>query len=99
MPSTGSRPPGSRSKVQLRSSWVGPHSPIEMTGSRPSSRRTMIDRFAHGQAPAPAHRAVRPGPGGAAAEPVAARLDRPAAGPVGGDPVLDVVGAPLVLAL
>ena len=50
MPSTGSTPPGSRSKVQLRSSWVGPQMPIESTSSSPSSRRTMIARLAHGQA-------------------------------------------------
>ena len=49
-PRTGSTPPGSRSKVQLRSSWVGPHSPIDSASSRPSSRRTMIARFAQGQA-------------------------------------------------
>ncbi|SKV00188.1 Uncharacterised protein [Mycobacteroides abscessus subsp. abscessus] len=48
--STGSRPPGSRSKVQLRVSCVGPQKPIDRTFSRPSSRRTMIVRLAHGQA-------------------------------------------------
>ncbi len=60
MSSTGSRPCGSRSKVQLRSSWVGPHTPIEMTSSSPSSWRTMIERLAHGQAHA-ATRRYRPG--------------------------------------
>src|SRR3954451_7824607 len=55
----------------------------------------MIDRFAQGQARA----ATRPGAGTGDDEPVAAGLDRPAPGSVGGDPVLDVVRVPLVLAL
>ena len=50
MPSTGSRPSGSRLKRQLRSSWVGPATPIEIASSSPSSRRTIIARLAHGQA-------------------------------------------------
>ena len=50
IPSTGSTPPGSRSKVQLRSSWVGPQMPIEIASSRPSSRRAITVRFAHGHA-------------------------------------------------
>ena len=50
MPSTGSTPPGSRSKVQLSSSCVGPHNPSEIASSSPSSRRTMMARLAHGQA-------------------------------------------------
>ena len=50
MPSTGSRPSGSRSNVQLRSSCVGPQNPIEIASSSPSRRRTMIVRFAHGHA-------------------------------------------------
>ena len=50
MPSTGSTPPGSRSKVQLRLSWVGPQMPIDIASSSPSSRLTMIARLAHGQA-------------------------------------------------
>ena len=50
MPSTGSRPSGSRSKVHERLSWVGPGMPIEIASSRPRSRRAIIVRFAHGQA-------------------------------------------------
>ena len=50
MPSTGSRLSGSRWKRQLRSSCSGPVIPIEIASSRPSSRRTIIARFAHGHA-------------------------------------------------
>jgi hypothetical protein len=49
-------PLGSRSKVQERSSCVGPHTPIEMASSSPSSRRTMIARLAQGQARATTNR-------------------------------------------
>src|ERR1019366_7353675 len=50
MPSTGSTSPGSRSNVQLRQSCSGPQMPIDSAGSSPSSRRTIMVRFAHGQA-------------------------------------------------
>src|SRR5690242_10770472 len=50
MPSTGSTSPGSRSNVQLRQSCSGPQMPIDSASSRPSSRRTIIVRFAHGHA-------------------------------------------------
>src|ERR1017187_2314937 len=50
MPSTGSTSPGSRSNVQLRQSCSGPQMPIDSAGSSPSRRRTIMVRFAHGQA-------------------------------------------------
>jgi len=56
MPSTGSTSPGSRSNVQLRQSCSGPQMPMDSTGSSPSSRRTIIVRFAHGQARATTRR-------------------------------------------
>src|SRR5688500_9301457 len=49
MPSTGSRLSGSLWKRQLRSSCTGPAMPIEMADSKPSSRRTLAERLAHGQ--------------------------------------------------
>ena len=50
MPSTGSTPPGSRSKVQLRSSWVGPAQP-ERDDVLEAEQRADDDRpVAHGQA-------------------------------------------------
>src|ERR1022692_4422173 len=50
MPSTGSTSPGSRSNVQPRQSCSGPQMPMDSAGSSPSSRRTIMVRFAHGQA-------------------------------------------------
>ena len=80
--STGSRPPGSRSNVQLRSSCVGPHTPIDSTRFEPEQ---------------PAHddRPVRPRARSGDDQPVAAGLDRPAAAAVGRDPIGDVVGVAL----
>ena len=91
MPSTGSLPPASRSKVQDRASWVGP-------GCAQS------DHLLQSQQPADNDGAVGPraGPGGD--QPVAARLDRPAGftvragSAVPGDAVLDVVGVPVEVA-
>src|SRR4051795_2763018 len=108
MPSTGSRPPGSRSKVQLRWSCVGPQMPIDRASSSPSRRRTMMARLAHGQARATTRRerpatpgeaagGGRVGPGAATRddEAVAARLDGEAVAPVGRDAGGDVVGVAL----
>ena len=93
MPSTGSLPSGSRSKVQLRSSWVGPGVPSEIDVLE-------AEQAAHDDRP------VRPraGPGGD--QPVAAGLDRPQLAldravlgdpRVAGDPVGDVGGVALEL--
>lgn len=45
-------PPGSSSNVQLRSSCLGAHKPIDRADSGPSSRRIVIARLAQGQAQA-----------------------------------------------
>jgi hypothetical protein len=50
MPNTGSRLSGSLWKRQLRSSCSGPAMPSEIAFSRPSNRRTITERFAHGHA-------------------------------------------------
>ncbi len=70
MPSTGSRPPGSRSNDQLRSSWVGPAIAIGSAFSSPSSRRTITARLAHGQARLTTRR-YRPGSTGKPSRPSA----------------------------
>ena len=62
MPSTGSRPPGSRSKVQLRSSCIGPQTPIG-------------ERVLQAEQPADDDRAVRPRAGPGHDQPVPAGLD------------------------
>ena len=50
MPRTGSRPPGSRVKRQLRWSWIGSAMARERASSSPSSRRETTARLAQGQA-------------------------------------------------
>ena len=50
MPSTGSRPSGSRVNRQLRSSWIGSATAREIADSNPRRRRAIIARLAHGQA-------------------------------------------------
>ena len=84
MPSTGSRPPGSRSNVQLRSSWVGPAI---------AHRQHVLEP----EQPAHDDRPVGPGAGPGDDQPVPAGLDRKAVAAVGGDPGGDVAGVALEL--